>query len=356
MLLLLIGIPIGVYLVQQQQETQSEAEASSTLSFAPTSSEVGPIEAEVGDEIKLDIMVDPGTNKVSVVAFEINYDPAVFAPSETTPFAENKTAFPVIMDQPVYEDGIIRGKVSTQSVAKAVSTQTKVATLTFVVLEETTTPTVISYGAPFTQILSAGGTDEAAEDVLSSSTPAYISAVILDASGPTITPGGPTVFPQPTSVVGLSPTPLPKGGVAGNTLPVCNSLTANGALEGVAPFAASFTANATDPDGVVEKVTFNFGDGQIKDVSSSQAASSSATTFETEYTYTTAGTFKVSALATDNSGGLSPLGACVLTMTVTSLVSPTPTMEPTGPTETFIGIGIVAGILTFLGGLLFFTL
>ena len=360
--MLLAGIPVGVYLVQQQQETQSQAEASSTLSFVPTSSEAAPIEVGVGDVVKLDLTVNPGSNKVSVVAFEINYDPAVLTPSETTPFVENKTDFPVVIDPPVYEDGIIRGRVSTENVGKSVSTTTKVGTVTFTALAETTLPTVVSYGAPFTQILSAGAEDEAAENVLSSSTPAYITVV---AEGTTTTPAptGPDGQPQPTSTA-VSPTTIPKGGVPGNTAPICTSLTANGATSGVAPFAAAFSSTANDPDGSVEKVTFNFGDGQTKDVLSTETtASGSATTFATEYTYTTTGTFKATAIATDNSGGISGQGECELTMTVTSAVSPTQvpdvpaaTMEPTGPAETFIGIGIVAGILTFLGGILFFTL
>lgn len=371
LLLLLVGIPVGVYLAQQQQTTESEAEQSSTLSFEPETSDTEPLPVTVGEEFKLDLMVDPGVNGVTVVSFEINYDPTQLAPAETTPFAENKTAFPVVIDPPIFEEGIIRGKISTAGVDKAIrstttpATLTRAATFTFVPLVESVDPITISFGRPFTQLLSGSSVDEAAEDVLSSTSPAFILAT----SGE-VTPSGsltPTVPPK--GGLTLSPTQTPtassSGSIATNKPPVCTSFTANGALEGVSPFAASFTAVANDVDGNVDKITFNFGDGQTKDsvIPNQDVASNSAQTVSIEHTYTTAGTFKASAIATDHQGGVSALGACELTMTITSPVSPTQTpdspvatLEPTGPVEAFMGIGIVAGILTFIGGLLFFTL
>jgi hypothetical protein len=366
LLLLLIGIPVGVYLVQQQQQTQSQAEQSSILSFTPESSEAEPIQVAVGEEVKLDITVNPGANTVSVVAFEVNYDPTILAPSETTPFEANTEAFPVVMDPPVYEEGIIRGRVSTQNVQTGVSVPTKVATITFDAVGETSIPSVISYGAPFTQILSVGGQDEAGENVLSSTTPAYIITT-LDSAEPTATPSAiPTVSVRPTTPPGTNPPPQqPPAGGSANASPVCTGLTANGALSGVVPFAVSLSATGNDPDGTVQKMTFNFGDGQTQDVSldSDGAASGSANTANASHTYNSPGTYRATAVATDNAGGVSAQNECALTITATAPASPTPmpgeptaTIEPTGPTETFIGIGIVAGILTFLGGLLFFTL
>ena len=65
--LLLVGIPATVYLVQQQQEIRSRAEKATNLSFQPESSVGTPIVKAIGQDIPLDIMVDPGTNLVSFV-------------------------------------------------------------------------------------------------------------------------------------------------------------------------------------------------------------------------------------------------------------------------------------------------
>lgn len=355
LLLLLIGIPLGVYLTQQQQISQSQAEKSSTLSLVPASTEQKPLEVSMGEEFKFDITVTPGSNKVSVVAFEINYDPNLFALTETDPFVINTTAFPVTMDEPIFEDGIIKGKVSTSNIQTSITTSTKVATITFVALEATATPSTITFGSPYTQVFSAGQADEAGEDVLSSTIPAYISVITEETS---ITPTGALISTS------LAPTSSP-GTVATNKAPVCTSLTANGALSGVAPFVAAFTAVGNDTDGKIAKATFNFGDGAAKDASNSAVASGSAT-FIQEHEYTIPGTHKASVLFTDNQGGISAQGSCVLTMTITSPVTPTQipsipteptaTMAPTGPNDAFIGLGIFAGIFAFLGGILFFTL
>ena len=364
LLLLLVGIPLGVYLTQQQQVSKSQAEKSSTLTFVPASSELKPLDVVVGDEFKFDMMVTPGSNKVTVVAFEINYDPSLFALSETDPFVINEKAFPVTMDEPIFEDGIIKGKISTSNIQTAVTSSTKVATITFVALEESTTPSTITFGSPYTQVFSAGQADEAGEDVLSSTVPAFVATSLEGDSVPdksTPTGSSPSISTSPTA----SPAGASKGSVPTNTPPVCTSLTANGALSGIAPFAAAFTAVGKDPDGRITKATFNFGDGQTKDASNSAVASGSAT-FAQEHEYTTAGTHRASVLFTDNQGGISAQGSCVLTMTITSPVTPTETpgipaeptatIAPTGPNDAFIGLGIFAGIFAFLGGILFFTL
>ena len=77
------------------------------------------------------------------------------------------------------------------------------------------------------------------------------------------------------------------------------------------------------------------------------------------HTYETAGSYQVSALMTDDLGGVSDQANCTQTITVNDLTptaSASPTLEPTGPGSAFLGIGAVVGILTVIGGLLFFAL
>lgn len=67
---LLVIIPLTVYLVQQQQKTKSSAQAATVLGFNPAASTIN-----VGDNVNLDLMMNPGINQVSFVKVTITYDP-----------------------------------------------------------------------------------------------------------------------------------------------------------------------------------------------------------------------------------------------------------------------------------------
>ncbi len=364
---LLIGIPVTVYLVQRQQQTQSHAAKSTNLAFSPDSSASAPIQKNVGDPIPLDISVDPGTNLVSIVKFEIVYDPTKLATASANAFQQDdneKNAFPALVEAPIYTPGKITVTLSVgPDPTKAIQTKVKAATVTFTALANTPagTPTLVSYGIN-TQVSSAGPNDQAAENVLSSATPATIviggAAVSPTASIPTVTPT-PTevVTPTPTQVPTATPTPS-----ATNQVPVCSSLTVDNST-GNAPLTVNFTANGSDSDGTVSKVTFNFGDGQVSDVTTGGGIGTASASAQTAHTYNSGGTFTASAVLTDNSNGVSDSSSCKQTITVTGASvttaptsTPAPTIAPTGSTETTIGIG--AAVLTFVlgGGFLFFFL
>jgi hypothetical protein len=370
---LLIGIPLTVYLVQQQQETRTRAEKSTTLSFTPDSSPSAPIQKNVGESIPLDIYVDPGTNLVSFVKLEIQYDPDKIATDSAAAFAPNATVFPSVLEGPIYTPGKI---VVTLSVGpdptKAIQTRAKAATVTFKAVSTTPpgTPTLVTYGAT-TQALSIGFQDQASENVLASSTPANI---IIAGEG--ITPTEPIPTTEPTPTVSLTPSITPSVSVtpsvsatpSANQLPVCSALATDISPSGAAPFTLNFTAAGSDSDGTIAKVTFNFGDGGVVDVTDPATgvgtASVSATT---SYTYNTGGTFTASAVMTDNESGVSLADTCVQTVTVTASgsanLSPTdapvtlaPSLEPTGATEVAMTIGAILMAIIIGGGLLFFML
>ena len=76
---LLIGIPLTVFLVQQQQQTSIRAERATTLALSPATKTVG-----VGEEVELDVNLDPGgVNQVSFVKFVLTYDSTKLKPSDT---------------------------------------------------------------------------------------------------------------------------------------------------------------------------------------------------------------------------------------------------------------------------------
>lgn len=369
-LVLLVAIPLTVFLAQKQQETRSRAAASTTLSFTPTSSQGTPIQKQVGQKVSLDVMMDPGTNWVSIVKLQINYDKEKLATSSADTTCEsslcpNLAAFPSVFNEPTYTPGNISVILSIGADTTKVSqAATKVATITFEAINSTTTPTQVSFGNT-TKVFSFNEADpesESGESVLSSTSNAFIAIA-----------AGPILTPTPTPVAGT------------NQPPVCSALNVDRTPSGTAPFSITFTANGTDSDGTINKVTFDFGDGPVKDVTEGGKIGTKAVSAQIAHTYNNSGTFEALAILTDDKGGISASSAtCTQTITVTPSVggevgatqsatptplptsmptsTPTPTpiqqlpIEEPGPSNTIIGVGIVGAILSIVGAILFFAL
>lgn len=388
---LLVGIPVTVYLLQQQQQTQSNAQPSTNLTFTPTSTTAAPIQKNVGDSIPLSINVDPGKNLVSFVKLEIQYDPSILATASANAFTANTNAFPSVLEGPIYSPGKIAVTLSVgPDPTKAIQTAVTAGTVTFTALKNTPagTPTIVTFTTN-TQVLSIGPNDQASENVLSSATPATIavggSAAISPtqpipsgattptvALTPTTAPSAaltPTDTPVPTTAPITQPTATPtpassSGTTSTNVPPTCNSLTVDRGTTGTAPFSLTFTANGNDTDGTVSQVAFTFGDGQVSNVTQAGGIGTATVNVQDAHTYNNPGTYTATATLTDNSGGTSPAnGNCQQTITVTAAsgsagtsVNPSPTMPPTGSTGLAVGIGLGATLLILGGGLLFFIL
>jgi PKD domain len=383
---LLIGIPLTVYLLQQQTNTQQHAEASTNLAFNPASSATSPIQKNVGDSIPLDISVDPGKNLVSFVKLEIQYDPTVLATPSASAFTPNTVAFPSVLEGPVFTPGKIAVTLSVgPDPTKAIQQKVTAGTITFKALKDTPpgTPTLVTFTSS-TQVLSIGSSDQASENVLSSATPATIAIGGASAPSESIPPGTPTPAPSvapsaaptsapsaaPTAVPGTSPTPtsVPASG-APNQPPTCNSLVLDRSGTGNAPYTLTFTANGSDSDGTINKVSFNFGDGGVSDVTQSGGIGTSSVNVQMSHTYTNPGSYTATAVLTDNGNSTSsPSTSCQQDITINQASSsgstggsviasnPTPTMPPTGSTGLAIGLGLGAMLLILGGGLLFFIL
>jgi PKD domain len=382
--ILLVGIPLTVYLLQQQQNTQSRAEKATNLAFSPDSTSAAPIQKNVGDSVPLDITVDPGKNLVSFVKLEIQYDPSVLATASADAFKPNTTAFPSVLEGPVYTPGKISVTLSVgPDPTKAIQQKVTAATITFSAIKNTPagTPTLVTYTTN-TQVLSIGSNDQASENVLSSATPATIAI-----GGAAPTEGIPSGTPEPTAAVSptdvpaattaptsppitdatATPAPTGTGGSTNNASPTCSSLAVDRETSGAAPYSITFTANGSDSDGTVSKVSFNFGDGQVSDVTESGGIGTATVNVQASHTYQNPGTYQATAVLTDNASGTSASGSCQQTITVTtasgsastsgsSSSATTPTMPATGSTEVAIGAGLGALLLMIGGGLLFFVL
>lgn len=390
-LILLIGIPITIYFLQKQQETRTRAQKSTNLTFTPESSQATPIQKNIGDSIPLDIMVDPGSNLVSYVKLSIQYDPDKLATDSASAFTANNLVFPTVFEGPIYSSGKIEVTLSVgPDPTKAVQTLSKAGTVIFKALANTADgqPTLVTYSSA-TQVLSIGPSDQASENVLSSTTPATIvisgSSTVTGTPIPTPTgsltpiPTG-TITPTPTTTVTNTPTPTalaatatptftptPASTGAVNIAPVCNNLAVDRATTGVAPFAITFTANGTDSDGTISKVNFNFGDGAISgDITTGGGIGTNTVNEPASHEYQNPGTYTASVVLTDNNGGMSSASSCRQTILVqsgattsggtTAPGTATPTIADSGSVETAIGIGAAAMLLIIGGGLLFFIL
>src|SRR3990170_6228462 len=200
----LIVLPLLLLLVRQQQETRTGAVAATTLSFLPNSGATSPINANINQEFTVDLMLNPGTNLVSLAKLDITYDPTVIALSSSTPVVVNSTAFPVIVEGPVYTNGRVQIVVSVGSdQTKVIQTTTKVLTIKF--RGTSASQTQIGFGSN-NAAYSIAPQDSSTENVLSTTSPAYVKINAAPTNTPTPTP---TITPTPTKTPTPTPSPAP---------------------------------------------------------------------------------------------------------------------------------------------------
>lgn len=362
--LMLVTIPLTLFFVKKQQDLQSKASPSSNLSLVTNKDTLN-----IADTTSVDVMLDPGQNIPSFVKIALNYDPEKIEIVSITPDAQNA---PTVLAAPVIASNSATVELGLSKIltgydpTSTTNNPLKVATIEVKGKAATgAEPTKITFDFPGeTQVYSISAEDGPNENVLVNATP--LALTVVDGPISSITPSlspSPSASPSPTLVPRQgTPTPTP----IANTPPVCTNLAASTA-SGSAPLVTSFTVSGNDPDGTISKATFNFGDGEVVDVT--QGLSTKTITVQQSHTYTTGNTFNASVVLTDNGGATSQ--SCTTTLSVTAssgganetaptptdLPAPTavPTLPPTGSITTVLGIG-GAIILTILGGLIIFAL
>lgn len=216
----LMSVIFLVSLVRKNTNQQTGAVPATTLSFAPTSSQTAPLQKNPGEQVVVDIMIEPGTNAVSFLTVFLQYDNGKlqYVPNS---FQPNTAAFPVTNEGPVLNAGSFAVKVSIGSdPTKAVVAPVKVGSVTFTALDGTgTVPTTITYTAQ-TSALSIGANDSAVENVIATTEPAYV-AISGISNNPTATnvPPSPTDTTLPTEqpTATTAPPPTGVGGAPTNT-------------------------------------------------------------------------------------------------------------------------------------------
>lgn len=381
LLVLLLAIPLTVFVVQQQQETRTQADAATILQLcAPEDTNCPPLlppfgtrssqTIQKGEEVKVDVKVNTQTNSLTSLNFVVNYDPEFLTLKEEGFEQDAASGFVVI---PGSIDTSSEGSVSVQMEINAanptpgISGVQKLGTLVFVATEATATEeipdasTKVDFDQTLTDARSSDASSEGNEPVIQSR---IGSDIIITASE-----GEPTDEEEEDSNDDGEETDDTtdedaEGGVT-NEPPVCDSFTVDPEASTSAPLIVTFTAEGSDSDGIIDKIGFSFGDGNTKDLTETGGiGEESAASAELSHTYQNAGNFTATATFTDDDGAASDIGSCskVISITasgsaqITPTPTPEPTLPPTGPEKTIVGVGILGAILTILGAVVFFAL
>ncbi len=364
---LLAAIPLVLWQVSQQQQSQSSAAPATILSFQPAA-----VTTTVDQTFNVDVYLDPGTNNVLSSNFTIVYDPTKLATDGAglTPVlsvSADTPGFPGVVEGPIYTNGgiFINFSVGTNA-TKAIATKVKIATITFKAKAASTTPAQISFSNPYAS--SIVGLEQGEDNVISAANPATV----------TINPAQSIITPTATPSATLTPTPA---AVAQAQPPVCTGLSVDRATTGPVPLSITFTAIGNHPNGTISKVTFNFGDGPVQDVTQAGGIGTNSVNTQVSHTYNNPGTFNASAILTDSKGVTSSVGTCTQVITVTQAVAATPSagigapvaptatsiptdtpiptrapIAPPGPGNALIGIGMAGAVLSIIGAVVFFIL
>lgn len=182
----IIALPLILLLVKERQQTQTQAQATTILFFNPTSSSSAPIDNTVGQNISLDLMLDPGQNQVSFAKVEINFDPSLLQPDPNNPVVVNTQAFPVTVEGPIISNGKIQVVVSVGSdQTRVIQSVTKLLTVNMKSLAASNPTTNVSINTSNTQLLSIAPQDTSTENVLETATPAIVKINAVAAPSPT---------------------------------------------------------------------------------------------------------------------------------------------------------------------------
>ncbi len=363
-LVLLAAIPLTIYILTTQKSatnTKSSAAPSSRLFFQLENSSGTDNSVAAAAPFSVDVMVDPAsngnTNSVSFVKMSISYDGNALTAGTNYFTAGQK--FQTVLEGPTQncdtnKKCTINATVSIGSNPQnAVTSQDTVAVLSFTPNTEGTT--VLDFVKDQNQILSLATSDQPAENVFSNSS--ALTLTVGAAASPTDSGGG-----GGGGGGGGQPSPTTGGGGGGGgggtgSIPTCSSLTADPTASDSAPFTSLLTAVGNSDNAVINKVSFNFGDSNVQDVTTGTGIGTNSVSIQVSHIYRTPGTFTASAIMTDANGNTSTQGSCTQTITVGGGGAPIPTATPqpvttvgaTGPGSTLVIAGVVGAAIAVLG-------
>lgn len=356
LLILLLAVPFTIYFVSQQTSTKTKANAATTLSLNPESLTVNN-----GEEANLDVMVNPTVgsgNQITLVKIAITYDATKLTASEgaltIAPLIapEGKGSAPSefqFLSGPTYSSGLITATLASPNPSSAIQTSQKIATVKFSTIASTdSTGTQVTFNTTDNQTSASSNNcditnpstncqDQPGENVLQS---VKGSSIIINSQQLT-----PTTTPAPTT---------------GPSGPTCTGIQANPSATESSSIDFTVTGNAT-PGATISKVTFNFGDGNVQDITDSGGVGTDTINVPASHSYTS-GTFTANAILTDSNGATSSSNSCSQIITINgegNTQAPTPTTiseTNTIPTPTMAQSGSQTVIVTSALGITLITI
>lgn len=205
-ILLLGAIPIGIYLVGQNQEIRKKAAPATTLAITPAT-----VQKNIGDAFSMEVTIDTGENQVVAAELHLIYDP-IKLEMETI---SNGALFPNILASGSIEAGTASITVGAADVKQPIKGSGTVAVIRLKAIAKTDSPTAVKLASN----TFVGGLGEGAINVLAGTTPAIVT--ITEVQSQTMTPPPaegltPTLTPTPTSTASAqNPSPdSPVGSLA----------------------------------------------------------------------------------------------------------------------------------------------
>lgn len=209
----LLAIPLTIVSLKNPKENRTAASGNATLYYSPS-----PISKNTGESFIVDIMVNPGSHAVSYLSLDILYDPAKLTINQDSAFQPNTSAFPSLLEGPLFTPGRIRAELSVGfDPTNAITTVTKAASVTFTAEAPTQGGEDLVHFGQSSYILSVAPSDNATDNVLGTVIPLelILTGDPTGNGGPEITQiptfGGPTptLTPSPTPTGDDTPTPDP---------------------------------------------------------------------------------------------------------------------------------------------------
>ena len=203
---LLGAIPVGIYLVGQNQELRKRAAPATMLAIKPSTAQ-----KNVGDSFSMEVSIDTGENQIVAAELHLIYDPTKLEMESIS----NGPLFPNILASGAIEGSAASITVGAADVKQPIKGSGSVAVIRLKAIAKTDSPTAVKLASN----TFVGGLGEGAVNVLVGSTPATVT--ISDIQSQTTTPPPaegltPTLTPTPTSTVSaqIPPPASPVGSLA----------------------------------------------------------------------------------------------------------------------------------------------
>ena len=171
--ILVVGLIVAIFLTGKQQELRQRAERATKLSLSPDRTTATP-----GRDLELEVKIDPGTNQVNFVQFEINYDWNLFKADSQSFKLNTSSGLSLLKDPeaPIGPPGTITVTLSIEGNPSNVITSAKsIGTLILHTRENAKGQSNVRFNDTNTIVRSIGAVDPSTQNVLSSTTGSQVT-------------------------------------------------------------------------------------------------------------------------------------------------------------------------------------